>query len=90
MYAIREASFAQLISHFPCKPGVACLIPGFSSPSVLRIEITNRDPVTIFKTMTYRDKAGVHVVPNLLIPMDLDLRPDLWTKIIHTHAIPSP
>ena len=31
--------------------------------------------------MTYGDEAGYYVVPNLLIPMDLVLRPDLFSKL---------
>ena len=48
MYAILEASFAQWLSHL--------------SSLVLRIETTNGDPVTIFKTMTYPDKTGDYFV----------------------------
>ena len=31
--------------------------------------------------MTYRDETGYYVVPNLLIPMDLVLRPDLFSNL---------
>ena len=37
--------------------------------------------MTTFITMTYRDEAGDYVVPQLLIPMDLVLRPDLFSKL---------
>ena len=39
-----EASVVQWLCHSPCKPGVAGLIPGFSSPSDGTI---NRGPVSI-------------------------------------------
>ena len=37
--------------------------------------------MTIFKTMTDRDEAGDYVVPNLLIPIDLVLRPGFFSKL---------
>ena len=39
-----EASVVQWLCHSPCKPGVACSNPGFSSPLDGTI---NRGPVSI-------------------------------------------
>ena len=58
--------------------------PGFSS---LSDETLNRGLMTIFQdkllTRTYCDEAGDYVVPNVLSPRDLVLRPDIRNKLYH-------
>ena len=81
-----EASVAQWFSYSPSKPGVVGSVPGFSS---LSDETLNRGPMTIFKdkrlTMIDCDEAEDYVVPNVLSPRDLVLRPDIGQKLYHHH-----
>ena len=73
---------APWLSHSPSKPGVAGLIPDFSSTSDKTI---NRGPMTIFQDKT-GDEAGDYAVPNVLSARDLVFSPDLRTKNEHTHT----
>ena len=72
------------LSCSPSKPGVVGSIPGFSS---LSDETLNRGPMTIFHdkllTRTDYDEAGDYVVPYVLSPRDLVLRPDKGHKLYH-------
>ena len=75
----------QWLSHSPCKPGLAGLSSGFSSPSDENINpslhMIFRDKLVI---RTYCDKAGDYAVPNVLSPRDLVFRPNLSTYTVHT------
>ena len=55
--ATKEASVAQWLSHSPCRPGVADLIPGFSSPLDKTL---NGGPMDKLLTRKYCDEAGDH------------------------------